>query len=128
MRAEIGSKSTDQNGFTLLEVLVAFTVLTLTLTAVLQIFSGGLRNSVTTRDYASALTLAQSQIARIGQDIPLRVGRQNGSDASGYAWQHAIARKSAADGLILYDVAVTVTVPDGSRSVKLRTQKLERLP
>ena len=40
---EVACRSGRQRGFTLLEVLIAFVLLSLTLGVILQIFSGGLR-------------------------------------------------------------------------------------
>lgn len=53
-------------GFSLLEVLVAFVILALTLSVIMRIFSGGLRNVVLADDYSRAVLLAESRIAELG--------------------------------------------------------------
>src|SRR5258707_8716331 len=47
-------------GFTLIEILVAFTVATLLLGALYQLFSAGLRSSASAEHYADAVLLAES--------------------------------------------------------------------
>src|SRR5260221_8769959 len=47
-------------GFTLIEILVAFTVATLLLGALYQVFSTGLRSSASAEHYADAVLLAES--------------------------------------------------------------------
>lgn len=51
-----------ERGFTLLEVLTAFVLFAVTLAALLQIFSGGLRDAQLADEYARAVTIAQSRL------------------------------------------------------------------
>jgi len=53
-------------GFTLIEVLVAFTILSISIGALLVAFSGGVRNTLLTRDYTQAVIIAESQLAQAG--------------------------------------------------------------
>jgi general secretion pathway protein I len=52
-----------QAGFTILEVLAAFVVFAVTLAALMQVFSGGLRDAQLADEYARAVMLAQSRLA-----------------------------------------------------------------
>ena len=52
-----------QRGFTLIEVVVAFVMLTLVLATSFQIFSTGMQRAGDLEDYSRALEIAQSQIA-----------------------------------------------------------------
>lgn len=74
-------------GFSLLEVLVAFAILALSLGALMNIFSGGLRNLGHGRDYTQAALEAQSRLARLGIIDPLVPGTRNGTLPSGDRWQ-----------------------------------------
>jgi general secretion pathway protein I len=76
-----------QRGFSLLEVLVAFTILSLSLGLLMQIFSGSLRNADVTRKQAQAASLAQSLLAEIGVETPLAEGVTSGTVDSIFRWQ-----------------------------------------
>src|SRR5260370_22430505 len=59
-------------GFTLIEILVAFTVATLLLGALYQVFSTGLRSSASAEHYADAVLLAESGLdALVGTAVAL---------------------------------------------------------
>jgi general secretion pathway protein I len=80
--AQIGNE-----GFTLLEVIVALAILSISLTLVLRTLSGGFHYQQQARTLADATQLAQSLLARVGVDLPLRPGIQNGTVPSGLLWQ-----------------------------------------
>ena len=58
-----GLRPGRESGFTILEVLVAFVVFAVTLGALLQVFSGGLRDAQLADEYARAVMIAQSRLA-----------------------------------------------------------------
>lgn len=74
-------------GFSLLEVLVAFTILALSLAVVFRIFAGGLGNIATSEDYAQAVTLAESRLAAVGISEPLQAGVSFGRWDEKYEWR-----------------------------------------
>lgn len=78
-------KSSSQQGFTLLEVLVAFVLLSLTLGVILQVFSGGLRNAAAAGHYAEAAVIADSMLAKLGTELPLEEGESSGEEGK-YRW------------------------------------------
>jgi general secretion pathway protein I len=61
-----------QAGFTLIEIVAAFVILTLVLATSYQIFSAGLQRAGDLEDYTRALAVAQSQIAlsSVGDNFP----------------------------------------------------------
>jgi general secretion pathway protein I len=75
-----------QRGFSLLEILVAFSILALSLGVLMQIFSGSLRNADITRDQAQAVILAQSLLSAAGVETPLAQGENNGVHAGKFRW------------------------------------------
>ena len=77
----------SSRGFSLLEVLVAFVILSLILGVSMRIFSGGLRNASSVAEYQQAMALAQSKLATIGIETPLRPSESFGEFGSGYRWQ-----------------------------------------
>lgn len=77
-------------GFSLLEVLVAFVILALILGVSMRIFSGGLRNARNVDEYQQAVLLAQSKLATVGIETPLKTSESFGEFESGYRWQVSI--------------------------------------
>ena len=67
-----------EDGFSLLEVLVAFSILALSTGVTMQIFSTGLRKVEISRAQARALALAEATLAAVGSDIPLVPGERLG--------------------------------------------------
>lgn len=84
----MSSKKREQ-GFSLLEVLVAFMVLALTLTIIMQIFSGGLRNIGRSDDYTRAVLLAESKLTELAASS-LEPKELSGA-AENFRWAGAIS-------------------------------------
>jgi general secretion pathway protein I len=80
----------SQQGFSLLEVLVAFVILALALGALMEIFSGALRNVSRSEEYQRAVLLAQSKLAAVGIETPLAEGETDGEFDSNYRWRLSI--------------------------------------
>lgn len=119
-------------GYTLIEVLVAFMILALTLTVLLRIFSGGLRNIAVSADYTQAVLIAETRLASAGIGEPLVPGESSGDENGKFHWTRTIRDYAPfADATVptpvqAYHVAVTVEWPhaDGTRSVDLATVQL----
>lgn len=81
-----------QRGYTLIEVLVAFTVLALALTFLLGTLSGATRQVRWSADAGRAALHAQSLLADVGVGVPLQPGREEGDFEDGrYRWQLEVA-------------------------------------
>lgn len=65
-------------GFSLLEILVAFSILAVALGIVLRIFSTGVDSALLAQDYNIAVQQAEALLARVGVDIPLQPTERNG--------------------------------------------------
>ncbi len=77
----------SQAGFTLLEVLVAFSLLAVGLGILLAILSGGVRAVANAADSTRASLYAQGIFATLGGDRRLQPGRSQGSFENGrYRW------------------------------------------
>lgn len=74
-------------GFTLLEVLIAFTVLALMMTVLLRIFSDGFRGMTAADAHALATLHAQTALASVGGEIPLAPGDWTGTYEDGFRWR-----------------------------------------
>jgi len=78
------------HGFTLLEILVAFTVMALVVAVLMRVFSGGLQGIGLAENYARATSVAESKLAAVGSEIPLQPGDLSGTDADKYQWRITI--------------------------------------
>ncbi len=109
-----------ENGFTLLEVLVAFIIAALALGVLFQGTVDGLRSARVSGQYQEAISRARSHLAAIGHTGRLVAGEQQGEDGRGFHWRVRslpvgsvpVARGDAATvarGPVatLFDVAVT---------------------
>src|SRR5262245_4742075 len=76
----------SNHGFTLLEILVALVIFALAFGVVAQIIQTGLRQSGAARSITAATLLAQSELARVGVEVPLRAGPADGETETGMRW------------------------------------------
>ena len=110
-----------QQGFTILEVLVAFLLAALLLAVILSGFSTGLSGLSRTGKTAQAALIAQSRLAELGAVEPLQEGEYGGeADDSqiSYRWHVQIspfdwgyAGELREQGLEMYKVEVVVFWP-----------------
>ena len=116
-----------QNGFTLIEMLIALTILAITFGFAFRAFSGGTYWLDRDGNEQRAILLARSQLARIGHDIPLVDGETEGRAPDGLAWNVVISPYgSAVGGLLGHQIAVRVGWRDGreERQIQLQTLRL----
>jgi general secretion pathway protein I len=100
------------DGFTLLEILVALVIFALAFGVLAQIIQTGLRQSAGARSITAATLLAQSELARVGVEVPLRAGPADGETETGMRWHtevELIEQTNDNQSLATYQVQVTVT-------------------
>ncbi len=114
-----------EDGFTLLEILISFVILSGVMGVVFQIVSSGTKQSVDAYSQAQALVIARSVL-----DLPvLETGHSNGAD-EGYEWRRVVIastpRNDSDYPVKLVDVEVNVRWKNGigSNQITLSTQKL----
>ncbi len=126
------SRSTAQAGFTLVEILVAFTLLALMLGALLPTFSSGLRSMDEADSRVRAVLLAQSMIEMMGNEVPLEEGDRQGTSEEGFRWVVNTRRVAlAADAreeestlpFLTFEVEMTV-FKDDQPQITLKTLRL----
>ena len=82
---------TRQGGFSLLEVLVAFAILSISLGVLLQVFATGLRNASVADDYTRATLYAESILAAYGREAPLSEGVREGPINDQFSWRGTVS-------------------------------------
>ena len=126
-----------ESGFTLVEVLVALAIVAIAFVGTLGVFSGGLSRLNHDHNVQYALLIAQSQLARVGQDIALQDREidghgiddlgQDGQGDDGFSWHIAITPYGGGAGALFgHRVVVTVGWNEGwqKRDVRLETVRL----
>jgi general secretion pathway protein I len=120
-------------GFSLLEVLVAFAILALSLGVVLQIFSSGTHNVIAGSAYSRAADLAESVLALAGTTIPIEPGVQSGDELA-FHWELEITPYGLPElaappqGVVAYLVTARVSWTDIGRERRLVLQTLRTGP
>ncbi len=80
-------RGSHSHGFSLLEVLVAFTLFSVALGVMMQIFSRGVNGASLADHYAKAAMYAESKLAAMGLEEALKEGTTSGKFDDDYAWQ-----------------------------------------
>jgi general secretion pathway protein I len=115
----------------LLEVVVAFAILALSLGLLIQIFSRALNTTAQSGTYSRAATLAEARLNSAGIDFPLEPGSYSGEPEDGLSWEVSIEPYELRDVSwepILESLRVTAVaswdVADGRRQITLSTLRL----
>jgi len=93
------------SGFTLLEVLLAFLVFTLSFATLLEIMSGSIRSTIRAKEYTEAALIAQSVMDQVGLDIPVEQGASASGESGDHHWE--------------LDIGVYEAGPENAHSVEL---------
>ena len=123
-----------QQGFSLLEILVAFSILAISLGILLKIFSSGVNTAVIAENYTVATQIAESLMAKTGIETPLTEGERSGVEDETYHWQVNVSQLSPdvfEEGVMIELMAVQVIVDWGednqdNRSIELNTVRTKQ--
>jgi general secretion pathway protein I len=114
-----------QGGFTLLEVLIAFTILSLTVVVAVQGFAQGLRLLKLSGDHQRAILIADQKAREV---VTPKEGREEGTEGA-FAWERTIKTVPAPELEVpgraarwhVYEVNVQVAWGDSRRTVGITT-------
>ena len=118
-----------RTGFTLVEVLVALAILAIASTFAFRAISGGLSWLDRDADEQHAVLVAQAELARVGHDIPILDGENDGRADSRFSWHIAITPSGAPIGGVQgHRVAIEVGWDEERRTrrIRLETVRLGR--
>lgn len=74
-------------GFSLLEILVAFVMMALVVGTLLQLFGSSMRNVALSDEYSFAIQVAESRLQAVGSEIKVEQGSERGSEeGTPYSW------------------------------------------
>lgn len=126
------SGKAKENGFTLLETLVALSVLAISLGVTYQVFSSALRGSTLADDYSQASMYADSHLAEIGKSVNKLSRVTEGVYNDRYRWKLEVIPLDGASSRTLIETVkrfqVTLKVywksGKGERSISATTFRL----
>jgi general secretion pathway protein I len=114
-----------QDGFTLIEVLIAFAILSLTIVVAVQGFAQGLRLLKLSGDHQRAILIADQKVREI---VVPKEGRDEGTDGA-FTWERVIKPVAAPDLEVpgrtakwhVYEISVSVAWGEQKRAVSVTT-------
>jgi len=118
-----------KDGFTLLEVLVAFVLLAATVTVILQLFSSGIKALSASEDYATAVVRAESKMRELLDNDQLSEKAWSETSPEGYRFDITIAQtyetrtKDLPLKVLEIDVTMSWNKSGKNRSLTLNTMK-----
>lgn len=120
-----------QQGFSLLEILVAFSIMALALGILLRIFSSGVQTASLAETYSRSVQIAESLMAEVTVKKELSLGESSGVIEDEYHWSVQISpfnwldETNDSQKYSLYKIVVTVyRQGEENRPVELNTLKM----
>jgi general secretion pathway protein I len=126
----------NHKGFSLIEIMIAFVIMSIALTMVIRVFATGQRVVAETENYTIAVQIAESLMARVGEDISLDQSQLDGVVENKYNWQVNleplfINYKSFIDGqsnanMQLKKINIQVGWDDGNNSARVELNAIKQ--
>ena len=112
--------SNATGGFALIEILVAVSVLAISLVVIMQLFSGGLKARKLSEEYARGIFHAREKMAEILLAPDLSEGETQGKFEDGYQWRAVITRiipegREENIPVDLLNIKVSILWPEGEK-------------
>lgn len=116
-------------GFTLLEMMVALSVISIAIIGLLQVVLGNLNAVGDARDRTEAVTLAQAKLTELERDPIMLLSAESqgnfGEEHARFSWSIAVVETQWPE---LRQVGVTVSWVRGRKQKQLMIESLVRLP
>lgn len=125
-----------QDGYTLLEVLVAFAILGMSLAVLFRIFSAGVNNIGVASDYVQAVVIGEARLESLASEPVLEPGTSQGVALGKFHWTRTISQELLPElgmpersTIASYRINVAVAWPAGrdTRQIELETLRLADL-
>ncbi|MCG7915740.1 MAG: prepilin-type N-terminal cleavage/methylation domain-containing protein [Candidatus Thiodiazotropha lotti] len=81
-------RHSKSEGMSLIEVLVAFVILAMTMSVILRINSGAVRNHQVASHYFEAVAIAQSRLEQMSAEVDTDSYSEQGVDLNTYTWTY----------------------------------------
>ncbi|MCG7893918.1 MAG: prepilin-type N-terminal cleavage/methylation domain-containing protein [Candidatus Thiodiazotropha taylori] len=81
-------RRSKSEGMSLIEVLVAFVILAMTMSVILRINSGAIRNHQVASHYFEAVSIAQSRLEQMSAEIDTESYSEQGVELDTYTWTY----------------------------------------
>ena len=113
-----------QSGYSFIEVLTAFAILSFAIAALLPIFSNSLRTVKTMETRTLARLQLESLMAEVGVSRPLAAGDYAGAFGNGATWEIIITPQRMMRDTALFHIDAAVSFADRSGAAVLRIETL----
>ena len=130
-------RSNRNKGFTLIEVVVAFAILGVGLTVIIELFSGGLRLARASMEYTKAVNYARIKMEEFTAKPAVEEGTEEGeSDDKTFRWQVAVKKVDLLSidksvdykpPIELYQVKIDVFWKSGSKERSTTVESLKAI-
>lgn len=126
------TQAKKDRGFTLIEILVAMMILSISLTLILQLFSGGLKSAGISEKYTRAVFYAKEQMEAVLLAEEFESGTWKGEFDDEFGWKTDIVRLEPSEEekdrlpLDIFSITVTVSWNEGAdeKNFQISTLKL----
>jgi general secretion pathway protein I len=122
------------HGFSLLEVLVAFSIAAVSLGVLFQIYAKGTTAAILGEEYAQAIAIAESKLAALSVNEDLGSPEEQGRENDKYEWEVRVedhiddAPTDFSPKILLKEVSVTVIWKSAGKTRSFDLQSLKPRP
>lgn len=117
-------KTYSQAGYSFVEVLTAFAILSFAIAALLPTFSSSLRTTKTVEMRTLARLQLESLVSEVGVSRPLTTGEHAGDFGNDLTWEIAITPQRTTQSMALFHITASVSWIEHGKPAALRIETL----